>query len=154
MKRLLGVVLVLFMACVPMNIHAKEVDLSFEYSAQKVKIENAIKYYTIEGELLDEAPIDCGTYIAWTSDEEAILFEINPKKVPVKVTYKKDWRESDPEEEKYTIVGSFKTDPVNGKISNESPLAKALIGHGVNEIVTVGVAEAYDVKIVDIEFTV
>ena len=53
-----------------------------------------------------------------------------------------------PEEEKYT------TDPVNGKISNESPLAKALIGHGVNEIVTVGVAEAYDVKIVDIEFTV
>ena len=59
-----------------------------------------------------------------------------------------------PEEEKYTIVGSFETDPVNGKISNESPLAKALIGHGVNEIVTVGVAEAYDVKIVDIEFTV
>ena len=101
MKRLLGVVLVLFMACVPMNIHAKEVDLSFEYSAQKVKIENAIKYYTIEGELLDEAPIDCGTYIAWTSDEEAILFEINPKQVPVKVTYNKDWRESDPEEEKY-----------------------------------------------------
>ena len=31
--------------------------------------------------------------------------------------------------------------------------ASALIGHGVNEIVTVGVAEAYDVKIVDIEFT-
>ena len=59
----------------------------------------------------------------------------------------------DPEEEKYTIVGSFETDPVNGKISNESPLAKALIGHGVNEIVTVGVAEAYDGKIVDIEFT-
>lgn len=101
MKRLLGVVLVLFMACVPMNIHAKEVDLSFDYSGQKVEIENAIKYYTIEGELLDEAPIDCGTYIAWTSDEEAILFEINPKKVPVKVTYNKDWRESDPEEEKY-----------------------------------------------------
>lgn len=59
----------------------------------------------------------------------------------------------DDPEEKYTIVGSFETDPVNGKISNESPLAKALIGHGVNEIVTVGVAEAYDVKIVDIEFT-
>nr|WP_318037807.1 GreA/GreB family elongation factor [uncultured Faecalibacillus sp.] len=51
------------------------------------------------------------------------------------------------------MLGSFETDPVNGKISNESPLAKALIGHGVNEIVTVGVAEAYDVKIVDIEFT-
>lgn len=109
MKRLLGVVLVLFMACIPMNIHAKEVDLSFEYTGQKIEVENAVKYYTIEGELLDEAPIYCGTYIAWTSDEEAFLFEINPKKVPVKVTYNKDWRESDPEEEKYLCdyVGDY-----------------------------------------------
>lgn len=67
MKRLLGVVLVLFMACIPIHIHAQEVDLSFEYSAQKVKIQNAVMYYTFEGVLLDEAPIDCGTYIAWTS---------------------------------------------------------------------------------------
>lgn len=109
MKRLLGVVLVLFMACVPMNIHAQEVDLSFDYSGHKVEIGNAIKYYTIEGELLDEAPIDCGTYIAWTSDEEVILFEIKPKKVPVKVTYNKDWRENDSEEEKYLCeyVGDY-----------------------------------------------
>lgn len=109
MKRLLGVVLVLFMACIPMNIHAQEVVESFEYTGQKIEVENAVKYYTIEGELLDEAPIYCGTYIAWTSDEEAILFEINPKKVPVKVTYNKDWRESDPEEEKYLCdyVGDY-----------------------------------------------
>lgn len=109
MKRLLGVVLVVFMACIPMNIHAQEVVDSFEYTGQKIEVENAVKYYTIEGELLDEAPIYCGTYIAWTSDEEAILFEINPKKVPVKVTYNKDWRESDPEEEKYLCdyVGDY-----------------------------------------------
>ena len=109
MKRLLGVVLVLFMACIPINIHAQEVVDSFEYTGQKIEVENAVKYYTIEGELLDEAPIYCGTYIAWTSDEEAILFEINPKKVSVKVTYNKDWRESDPEEEKYLCeyVGDY-----------------------------------------------
>lgn len=109
MKWLLGVVLVLVVACIPMNIHAQGVDLSFEYSGQKVEIQNAIKYYTIKGELLDKAPIYCGTYIAWTSDEEAILFEINPKKVPVKVTYNKDWRENDPEEEKYLCeyVGDY-----------------------------------------------
>ena len=64
-----------------------------------------------------------------------------------------DLSETDAEPESYKIVGFTETDPLNGKISNESPLAKALIGHGVNEIVTVGVAEAYDVKIVDIEFT-
>lgn len=109
MKRLLGVVLVLVVACIPMNIQAQEVDLSFEYSAQKVKIENAIKYYTIEGELLDEAPIDCGTYIALLSNRETIFFEINPKKVPVKVTYNKDWRENNPEKEKYLCeyVGDY-----------------------------------------------
>lgn len=109
MKRLLGVVLVLFMACIPMNIHAKEVDLSFEYTGQKVEIENAVMYFTQSWERLDEAPIDCGTYNVWTSDGETILFEINPKKVPVKVTYNKDWRESDPEEEKYLCdyVGDY-----------------------------------------------
>lgn len=109
MKRLLGVVLVLFMACIPMNIHAQEVDLSFEYSGQKVEIENAEMYFTQSWEKLDEAPTDCGTYIAWTSDEKLIHFEINPKKVPVKVTYNKDWRENDPEEEKYLCnhVGNY-----------------------------------------------
>lgn len=89
------------MACIPMNIHAKEVDLSFEYSAQKIEIENAVMYFTQSQEILDEAPINHGTYIAGTSDEEAILFEINPKEVPVKVTHNKDWRENDLEEEKY-----------------------------------------------------
>lgn len=101
MKRLLGVVLVLFMACIPINIHAQEVDLSFEYTGQKIEIKNAEKYFTQSWELLDEAPTDCGIYNAWTSDEELIHFEINPKKVDVKVSYNKDWRESDPEEEKY-----------------------------------------------------
>ena len=80
------------------------------------------------------------------------LMDLNVVKPGTTVTIL-DLSLDNPEEEKYTIVGSFETDPVNGKISNESPLAKALIGHGVNEIVTVGVAEAYDVKIVDIEFT-
>lgn len=109
MKRLLGVVLVLFMACVPMNIHAQEVDLSFDYSGQKIEIKNAEMYFTQSWEKLDEAPTDCGTYIAWTSDEKLIHFEINPKKVPVKVTYNKDWRENDPEEEKYLCdyVGDY-----------------------------------------------
>lgn len=109
MKRLLGVVLVLFMACIPMNIQAQEVDLSFEYTGQKIEIKNAEMYFTQSWERLDEAPIDCGTYIAWTSDEKLIHFEINPKKVDVKVSYNKDWRESDPEEEKYLCdyVGDY-----------------------------------------------
>ncbi|MCD7894645.1 MAG: transcription elongation factor GreA [Erysipelotrichaceae bacterium] len=63
-----------------------------------------------------------------------------------------DLSESDAQPESYQIVGSTETDPLNGKISNESPLAKAIIDHGVNEIVSVGVAEPYEVKILKIEY--
>ena len=63
-----------------------------------------------------------------------------------------DLSEKDAEVETLTIVGTFETDPLNGKISNESPLAKALLDHSLNEIVTVGVAEPYDVKIVAIRY--
>lgn len=61
-----------------------------------------------------------------------------------------DLSEENPEEESYRIVGSTETDPLHGKISNESPLAKAMLDHKVGEVVTVGVASPYYVKIVKI----
>jgi len=57
---------------------------------------------------------------------------------------------ADDEENEYVIVGSFETDPDNGKISNECPLAKAIMGHGIDEVVTVMVEEPYQVKILEI----
>jgi transcription elongation factor GreA len=41
------------------------------------------------------------------------------------------------EKEHYIIVGSAEADPMNGRISNESPIGKALLGHKVNDIVQV-----------------
>ncbi|HWL23024.1 MAG TPA: transcription elongation factor GreA [Ureibacillus sp.] len=41
----------------------------------------------------------------------------------------------DGEEEEYTIVGSAEADPFEGKISNDSPIAKALLGHKVEDVV-------------------
>lgn len=41
------------------------------------------------------------------------------------------------EEVEYLIVGSTEANPVEGRISNESPLGMALIGHTVDETVTV-----------------
>ncbi|RST73900.1 transcription elongation factor GreA [Siminovitchia acidinfaciens] len=43
----------------------------------------------------------------------------------------------DGDEETYTIVGSAEADPFEGKISNDSPIAKSLMGQKVNEEVTV-----------------
>ncbi|WP_413308594.1 transcription elongation factor GreA [Bacillus sp. 1P10SD] len=43
----------------------------------------------------------------------------------------------DGEEETYTIVGSAEADPFEGKISNDSPIAKSLLGKKVGEQVSV-----------------
>ncbi|RIW37629.1 transcription elongation factor GreA [Bacillus salacetis] len=43
----------------------------------------------------------------------------------------------DGEEETYTIVGSAEADPFEGKISNDSPIAKSLLGHKVGSQVTI-----------------
>ncbi|NLC54628.1 MAG: transcription elongation factor GreA [Erysipelothrix sp.] len=51
----------------------------------------------------------------------------------------------------YAIVGSVEADPLNGKLSNETPLAQSLIGKKANETVTVAVEEPYEVKIIKIK---
>ena len=45
------------------------------------------------------------------------------------------------EEVEYTIVGSAEADPYEGKISNESPVGKALLGRAKGEIVDVQVPD-------------
>ena len=39
--------------------------------------------------------------------------------------------------ETYSVVGAAEADPTDGKISNESPLGKALMGSKVGEVVTI-----------------
>lgn len=100
MKRLIGVLFALIVACVPMCIQAQDVSLSFEYTGQKIEVEDATMYYSTEFELLDEVPSDRGIYIAITSSGPK-YYEIKPKDVEVSVSYNKDWRFGDPEVEKY-----------------------------------------------------
>ncbi len=56
------------------------------------------------------------------------------------------------EEFRYAIVGSAEADPVNGKISNESPLGSALLSHVVGDIVNVDAPDGVNkYKILEIE---
>ncbi len=48
------------------------------------------------------------------------------------------------EEVDYLIVGSTEADPMNGKISNESPVGMALLNHKVGDVVEVETAEGVD----------
>lgn len=59
------------------------------------------------------------------ADEVSMGREITFKELP------------DEDPETYTIVGESESDPIAGKISNESPLAKGLLGHKVGETVTI-----------------
>lgn len=55
------------------------------------------------------------------------------------------------DEEEYTIVGTAEADPTSNKISNESPVGKAVLGHGKGDIVEVEVpAGILQFEIVDI----
>jgi transcription elongation factor GreA len=54
--------------------------------------------------------------------------------------------------EKYSIVGAAEANPREGKISNESPIGKAILNHRAGEVVNVEApAGTFKVKIVKVE---
>jgi len=58
----------------------------------------------------------------------------------------------DQEQDEYKIVGSQEADPFASKISNESPIAKALFDHKVGDVVTVESPNgSYEVEIIEIK---
>ncbi len=60
--------------------------------------------------------------------------------------------DEDDEEDTYKIVGSAEADSFKNKISNESPLGRALMGHKKGETVTVEAPTgSYKLKIVDVK---
>lgn len=80
------------------------------------------------------------------SDEDINLDKVA---VGVKVTIKDMGLK---EEFTYSIVGSAEADPLNDKISDESPVGRALIGHSVKDKVEIELGgEKVTYKIVSIE---
>ena len=45
------------------------------------------------------------------------------------------WDKEFEEESTYTLVGPAEADPMQGKLSNESPLGMAMLGHSVGDII-------------------
>ena len=77
--------------------------------------------------------------------------EISTDSVNVGTTVRVLYLDED-EEEEFTIVGARESDPMNNKISNESPVGVALLGHKSGEIVSVEAPDgAYELKILEIK---
>jgi transcription elongation factor GreA len=68
--------------------------------------------------------------------------------IAARVTIKED----DGEPEKYVIVGPAEANPREGKISNESPLGRALMNHRAGDTVTVDAPDgSFSVHIIKVE---
>ena len=92
------------------------------------QIENMLQY----AEIIDNEDVD--------KDEVSMGREVTFKELP------------DEEPETYTIVGESESDPLNGKISNESPMAKGLLGHKVGEDVEIEIPNGtMKVKILEVK---
>ena len=81
----------------------------------------------------------------------SIISEVSKETVGIGNTVSIKYVDDD-EEEEYKIVGSQEADPFESKISNESPIAKALFEHKVGDIVTVESPNgSYEVEIIEIK---
>lgn len=87
---------------------------------------------------------------AMIENVEIISDEIKKDKVSVGVTVTIEYV-GDDDTDTYTIVGSKEVDLANNKISNESPIAQAIMGAKVGDVKTVNSpGGSYEVKIVKI----
>ena len=81
----------------------------------------------------------------------SIISEVKTDKVGIGNTVSIKYID-DEEEDEYKIVGSQEADPFESKISNESPIAKALFNHKVGDIVTVESPNGnYEIEIIEIK---
>ena len=79
-----------------------------------------------------------------------VINEKNTEFVDIGANVKLKYVEDD-ETDDYTICGSKEVDPFNNKISNESPIAQAIMHHRVGDVVTVASPNGqYDVQILAI----
>ncbi len=83
-------------------------------------------------------------------EKAEIISAVNTNVVSIGTKVKIEYVD-DNEQEEYSIVGSKEADPFANKISNESPIAKAIIGKKVGNVVSVESPNGkYDVKIIEI----
>lgn len=82
----------------------------------------------------------------------ARIIENNGKKDVIEVGARVTIQEAGASPEEYTIVGAAEADPIKGKISNESPLGKALMNHRAGDTVKVNAPNgAFTVQILKVE---
>lgn len=123
-----------------------EAELNDLKSNKRNEVIETLKYARSLGDLSENADYDAARNEQ--AQVEARIKELEYKLEHCEIVENKDknvanvgstivieYEEDDTEE--YKIVGSLEADPFNNKISNESPIGKAVIGHKAGETISV-----------------
>ena len=138
-----------------------ETELNNLKSNDRPRIIEAIKEARAQGDLSENADYDAARdeqakieariqELEYMLEHANIIEKAKGDKVEVGTTVTVKYVD-DEEEEVYSIVGSMEADPFENKISNESPIGKAIMNKKVGEVISVESPNgSYDIKIVSI----
>lgn len=138
-----------------------ETELNSLKSEDRPRIIEAIKEARAQGDLSENADYDAARdeqakieariqELEYMLEHAKIIEKTSGDKVAVGTTVTVKYVDDD-EEEEYSIVGSMEADPFENKISNESPIGKAIMDKKVGDTISVESPNgSYDIKIVKI----
>lgn len=138
-------------------------ELNYLINVRRPENINAIKEARALGDLSENADYDAARNeqaelearikkLEAIVDNVKIIEEVSTDKVGLGNTVKISYIDDEDDTDQYKIVGSQEADPFESKISNESPIAKALMGHKVGDIVSVTSPNgSYDIKVIEIQ---
>lgn len=137
-------------------------ELDYLINTKRPENINAIKEARALGDLSENADYDAARNeqaeiearikkLESIMDNVEIIEEVSTDQVGLGNTVKISYIDDEDDTDEYKIVGSQEADPFESKISNESPIAKALMGHKVGDIVSVESPNgSYEIKVVEI----
>lgn len=138
-----------------------ETELNNLKNEDRPRIIEAIKEARAQGDLSENADYDAARdeqakieariqELEYMLEHAKIIEKVSGDTVSVGTTVTVKYVDDD-EEEEYSIVGSMEADPFENKISNESPIGKAIMDRRVGEVISVESPNgSYDIKIVKI----
>lgn len=136
-------------------------ELDFLKLEKRPEVISALKDARAQGDLSENAEYDAArneqamveskiAELESMIENAVIIKDVKTDEVSIGTSVKIEYID-DNETENYSIVGSKEADPFNNKISNESPIAKAIMGKKVGDIVNVVSPNGqYNVKILEI----
>jgi transcription elongation factor GreA len=143
------------------GLAALQKELDFLKNEKRAEVITALKEARSLGDLSENAEYDAARNeqaqveskiqeLEAMIENAIVISEVKTDQVSIGTTVKIKYVE-DGETDVYSIVGSKEADPFGNKISNESPIAQAIMGHKAGTVVTVDSPNGkYDVEILEI----